>query len=32
VTAFSFTPARASDQASVIATIVAAFITDPVER
>ena len=29
---FSFAPARASDQARVIATIVSAFIEDPVER
>jgi ribosomal protein S18 acetylase RimI-like enzyme len=28
----SFAPARASDQAAVIATIVSAFIADPVER
>jgi ribosomal protein S18 acetylase RimI-like enzyme len=32
VTAFSFAPARVSDQARVIATIVSAFIEDPVER
>jgi ribosomal protein S18 acetylase RimI-like enzyme len=32
VTAFSFALARASDQARVIATIVSAFIEDPVER
>jgi ribosomal protein S18 acetylase RimI-like enzyme len=32
VSAFSFAPVRASDQASVIATIVSAFIADPVER
>jgi GNAT superfamily N-acetyltransferase len=32
VSPVSFAPARESDQASVIATIVAAFIEDPVER